>query len=73
MNNNEGLDERLFRLDAYTENLTSSINGLQNELFGTQAAAEATFHQQRSKRLEGVLESVKKDNSCTVDSKKDSL
>ena len=76
LNNNEGLAERLSRLDAYTENLTSSVNELQNELSGAQAtvartAAEATFHQQRSERLEGVLESIKKDNSCTVDSKKD--
>ena len=44
---------------------------IQSELSGTQAVAEAKFHQQRSERLEGVLESVKKDTSCTVDSKKD--
>ena len=71
LNNNEGFAERLSRFDNNTEYLTSSVNGIQNDLFSVHAAVEATFNQQRSERLEGVLEFVNKYNSCTVDSKKD--
>ena len=65
LNNNEGLAERLSRFDTYTENLTSSVNGFQNELSNTQAADKAKFYQQRSEHIESALESVKKDNSCS--------
>ena len=59
LNNDERFTERLSRLDAYTENLTSSINGLQNELSGAQVAAETKFHQQRSEHIESMIDYVK--------------
>ena len=61
LNNNEGLTERMSRFDAYTEKITSSVNGLQNELSGAQVDVEARFHQQRSEHIKSMIDSVKKD------------
>ena len=65
-NTQQGLEERLKRMDVYAADLAQSNNKLQNELLTAHAAtarsnAETSFQSQKVRRLEETLELSKKD------------
>jgi nucleoprotein TPR len=63
----EGMEERLVRLEAVREDLTTNVSDLQRDLLSARGAAaraesEALYHQEKCERLEASVDRAREEN-----------